>query len=50
MEEGSWKVKIEFLEKEGIQHILGTPKVVDMGRWKEEVVKFIVSRYHQGYL
>jgi hypothetical protein len=21
-----------------------------MGRWKEEVEKFIVSQYHQGYL
>jgi hypothetical protein len=46
MEEGSWKAEIEFLEKEGIWHILGASQVADMGRWKEEVEKFIVSRYH----
>jgi hypothetical protein len=50
MEEGSWKAKIEFLEKIGIQHILGAPQVADMGRWKEEEEKFSVSWYHQGYL
>jgi hypothetical protein len=34
MEEGSWKEETEFLEKAGIQHILGAPQVLDTGRWK----------------
>jgi hypothetical protein len=50
MENGSWKPETKFLEKEGIRHILGAPQVSDMGQWKEEATKFIVSRYHQGYL
>jgi len=50
MHEGSWKEETKFLEKSGIRQILGDPQIVDMGWWKEEVAKFIVNRYHQGYL
>jgi hypothetical protein len=50
MHEGSWKEETKFLEKERIRHILGAPQNIDMGRWKEKAMKFIVSRYHQGYI
>lgn len=46
MEEGSWKEETEILEKEGIWHMLGTLQVDEMGQWKEEAEKFIISRYH----
>jgi hypothetical protein len=40
MQEGSWKEETKFLEKKKcIQHILGTPQVADMGRWKQEAGK-----------
>jgi hypothetical protein len=50
MQEGSWKEETEFLKKKEFDISLVPPQVADMGRWKEEVEKFIVSRYHQGYL
>jgi hypothetical protein len=31
MHESTWKEEIEFLEKEGIRHILGALQIVNMG-------------------
>jgi hypothetical protein len=50
MEDGHWKTETKFLENAGIKHLLGAPQVVDFGRWKEEATKFIISRYHEGYV
>jgi hypothetical protein len=30
--------------------LLGAPQVTDFSSWKEEVVKFLVSQYHNGNL
>jgi hypothetical protein len=42
MEEGCWKAETQFLEREGIRHLLGAPQIIDLGHWKEEATKFIV--------
>jgi hypothetical protein len=50
MEADIWKEETNFLEQEGIQHFLGAPQIAEFNDWKEEVVKFLISRYHNGHL
>jgi hypothetical protein len=49
-EAGEWKEETNFLEHAGIHHILGAPQVIEFNGWKEEATKFLISRYHNGYL
>lgn len=50
MENGCWKPETESLAKPTIRHMLVAPQVAKLGRWKEEAAKFILSRFHQGYI
>jgi hypothetical protein len=50
LEDGCWKPDKKFLAKARIIHLLGAPQIVDFMQWKEEETKFLVNRYHDGYL
>jgi hypothetical protein len=50
MEDDQWKEKTNFLEKVGIHNFLGAPQIAKFDGWKEEDVKFLISRYDSGYL